>query len=201
MMKNTAPNYKRLEIIVSRFDVSNEFGLLQDTDISSGMAILQGLIDDEHSKVQKKHKEPIEGKFDIEFDYDFTLKAPDIVSCSESSYVIGDRWSPSDAPDVDDRRKSNLIKSSGIVDSVDTYYLDYTDSLMYNLSIIHQNPNPFITTFTGIAVLADLMKKETIVLWDDEMGKWQGNKIEYEFKQHFFSDRGCKLVHINEFKL
>lgn len=138
---------------------------------------------------------------DFEFDYDFTLQTPNIISCFESAYVVGDRWSPSDAPDVDDRRKSNLIKSSGMVDDLETYYLDYEDGLLYNLSIIKQNPNPFITTFTGIGILADLMKKDTYILWDEDMRFWNGGTVEDDYRLHYWTNRNSKLVYIKDFKI
>ena len=138
---------------------------------------------------------------DIEFDSDFTLQVPNIITCSDTAYVVGDRWSPSDAPDVDDRRKSNLIKASGVIDNLDTYYLDYADGLMYNLSIIKQNPNPFITTFTGIGILADLMKKDTYVLWDEDMRFWNGGTVEDDHRLHYWTNRNSKLVYIRDFRI
>ena len=138
---------------------------------------------------------------DFEFDPDFTLQVPNIITCSDTAYVVGDRWSPSDAPDVDDRRKSNLIKASGVIDNLDTYYLDYADGLMYNLSIIKQNPNPFITTFTGIGILADLMKKDTYVLWDEDMRFWNGGTVEDDYRLHYWTNRNSKLMYIRDFKV
>lgn len=140
-------------------------------------------------------------KLDFEFDHDFTLKLPWMNAPHTNKYIIGDRWSPKDAPDVDDRRKSNLIKESGVVDGLDTFYLDYNDSLVYNLCLINDNPNPFITTFTGIGILADLMKKETYILWDEDMRFWNGGTVDDDYRLHYWTNRNSKLVYIKDFKL
>ena len=139
---------------------------------------------------------------DFEFDYDFTLKLPwTNAPTTDLKFIVGDRWSPKDAPDVDDRRKSNLIKESGVVDNLDTLYLDYNDSLLYNLCLINDSPNPFITTFTGIGILADLMKKDTYILWDEDMRFWNGGTVEDDYRLHYWTNRNSKLVYIKDFKL
>lgn len=136
---------------------------------------------------------------DYEIDNDFVLKIENLNLDVADKTIIGDRWSPNDAPDVDTRRKSNLIKDSGVIDESKSHYLDYTKDLMYNCNLIRYSHAPFITTFTGIGIVADLMYKETVVLWDEDMRNWQGWGVEHDFKLHYYQNRNSKLVNINDY--
>ena len=142
--------------------------------------------------------------YNIEYkiDDDFELLIPKYdIDYHENKIIVGDRWSPKDAPDVDVRRKSNLIEESEILPKDSCFYLDYSADLLYNCSLIKYNSGPFVTTFTGIGIVADLMKKETYVLWDEDMRNWQGWGVEYDFKMHYYRDRNSKLVYIKDFNL
>ena len=110
--------------------------------------------------------------------------------------LVGDRWSTKDAPDVDDRRLSNLIESSGILDGLPTHYLDYTKDLVYNCNLINYSNRPLVTTFTGIAIMADLMKKRTIVVYDDDMVNWNNKPIMATFDAHFYKNRKSSVYYI-----
>jgi len=139
--------------------------------------------------------------FTLYNDDDFKLQIPKLdIDYHEEKMIVGDRWSPKDAPDVDTRRYSNLIESSGIIDRNKAVYLDYNNDLLYNCALIKYNPNPFVTTFTGIGILADLMKKDLYVLWDEDMRTWQGLPVEHDFDLHYYKDRGAKLKYIRDFK-
>lgn len=139
-------------------------------------------------------------KLNIESDDDFELKIPklDIDYCNDM-LIVGDRWSSKDAPDVDIRRYSNLIESSEIIPKEKAHYLDYKKDLIYNCSLIKYNKSPFITTFTGVGVLADLMKKDCYILWDEDMRDWQGWGVELCHKIHFYQNRKSKLVYMKDF--
>jgi hypothetical protein len=140
-------------------------------------------------------------KLDLESDDNFELQIPKYdIDYHSDKLIIGDRWSPKDAPDVDERRYSNLIETSEIIPHKKGFCLDYTNELLYNCSLIKYNTNAFVTTFTGIAVLADLMKKDSYILWDEDMRNWQGWDIEHVFKMHFYQDRESKLVYLKDFK-
>lgn len=142
-------------------------------------------------------KSTYNGKYEI--DDDFELQVPKLeINYHADKVIIGDRWSPSDAPDVDDRRKSNLL--TNIISTDKSLFLDYGNDLVYNCSLIKYNPNPFISTITGISVLSDLMKKDTYVLWDDDMRIWQGNPIEHVRDRHYYRNRLTKLMYIKDFK-
>jgi len=139
---------------------------------------------------------------DFQVDDDFELKVPRSLEKVEvldsSTVIVGDRWSTKDAPDVDDRRLSYLIEGSGVLKSLPTHYLDYTKDLVYNCNLIKQNNHrPFVTTFTGIAILADLMKLKTVVLYDDDMINWNNKPILHTFDAHFYKDRKSSVCYIN----
>lgn len=138
--------------------------------------------------------------FDV--DDDFLLKTPDIeLEPMQDLYVLGDRWDNTQDPDVDSRRKTRVLQDSGRFDSEKVIYLDYHNTIFYNAALIKQSKNPFITTFTGIGILADLMGKETYVLWDDDMEFWDGRPVQYDFKRHYYGNRNSKLRYIKYFNL
>lgn len=141
-------------------------------------------------------------KIDIKIDNDFELFVPEFQQTHEydHNHLIGDRWSPNQAPDVDDRRKSDLLRSSGLFNDEKFKYLDYNENLVYNCSLIKHNPNPLYTTFTGIGILADLMNKETYILYDDDVAMWDGKPIEYSYNLHYIKNRKSKLRYIKSFK-
>ena len=142
-------------------------------------------------------------QFEFEFDSEFELQVPWFgdVDYKENTFIVGDRWSSEDAPDVDNRRLSNLIKAYDKFNDEKYTYLNYNDHLLYNLSLIKFNSNPVLTTFTGIGILSDLMKKETIVLWDDDMRMWQGKPVTDDYRLHYWTNRNSKLEYIKDFNI
>jgi hypothetical protein len=149
--------------------------------------------------VVHKYGNFLKGNYKIDFviDDDFELQVPEMaVEDVRDKILVGDRWSTKDAPDVDDRRLSNLIEGSGILDGLPTHYLDYTKDLVYNCNLIKYNNRPLVTTFTGIAIMADLMKKRTIVVYDDDMINWNNKPIMATFDAHFYKDRKASVSYI-----
>lgn len=139
---------------------------------------------------------------DFEVDDDFEIRVfPGFVDGVTDKTIIGDRWSPIQDPSLDTRRKTNVIEHGVTPDTSKVFYLDYSKPIMYNLNIIKNNPNPFITTFTGIGIIADLMNKETIVGWDEDMRTWDGHPVEFDFSRHYYGNRKSKLVHVKDIKL
>jgi hypothetical protein len=141
-------------------------------------------------------------KLDVKMDNDFILHVPHFFELDkfDEKYLVSDRWAPSDAPDVDDRRKSNLLKSSGLFDDGKYLFLDYNNDLVYNCSLIKYNPNPLYTTFTGTGILADLMNKEVFILYDDDVVNWDNKPIQYSYDLHYIKNRKSKLRYIKDFK-
>jgi hypothetical protein len=155
-----------------------------------------------NSGIAHRYANFIKQNYNIPFtiDDDFQLQVPLVpIEDVQNKILVGDRWAPKDAPDVDDRRLSNLIEGSGILNELDTSYLDYTKDLVYNCNLIKDNNKPFVTTFTGIAILADLMKKETVVLYDDDMINWNNKPIDEIFNDHFYLNRKTSVHYIKDF--
>jgi hypothetical protein len=140
-------------------------------------------------------------RVDIPVDDDFELSVSKLnIDFQENKLLVGDRWSPKDAPDVDDRRYSNMIESENIIPKEVAFYLDYSKDLVYNCSLIKYNPNPLITTFTGIGILADLMKKDVYILWGEDVRNWQGKPIDYSYHMHYYGDRKSVLQYVKDYK-
>lgn len=137
-------------------------------------------------------------KFDI--DEEFELNVPKLnIDFMQDKILVGDRWSSNEAPDVDTRRYSYMLRDSEILRNLRTHYLDYTKDLMYNCSLIKHNKNKFITTFTGIGILADLMRKNQYIIWGDDLYNWNNRPIQHSFDTHYFKNRNSKLVYIKDF--
>lgn len=138
----------------------------------------------------------------FEIDEDFELQVPKLgFNYLEDSIIVGDRWSVTEDSNLDTRRASYMIKDSGVLDNKKTHQLDYTKDLVYNCSLVKHNPNVFVTTFTGIGILADLMKKDQYILWGDDLRDWAGKPIEHSFELHYFKNRNSKLRYVKDFKL
>ena len=141
-------------------------------------------------------------KFDFEVDDNFILKYPNFdIEVDQTKSYCGDRWN---GPAIDDRRETNILSHLNNVN-----FLDYNNCLLKNCYIIGESKLPFITNFTGIGMIADLMNKETIVVWKAEDWKPEfrnGNDISWDngkninkiFEKHFYLNRKAKLVHAND---
>ena len=135
----------------------------------------------------------------LEVDDNFEIQVePMLVDYVRDKTIIGDRWSAKQDPSIDTRRFTNVVESGANPDPSKVHYLDYSKPIMYNLNLIKYNPNPFITTFTGIGIIADLMYKETIVCWDEDMRTWDGHPVEFDFIRHYYGNRNSKLVYVKD---
>lgn len=150
-------------------------------------------------------------KIPWEVDDDFELKViePECSGCmdaflndrgiSHDMFVVGDRWSQ-----VTDKRRNweILANSLKFIDGSKFYFLRFEDDLMTNAQIIKWSYKPFISTFTGAGMLADLLNKESLCLYDDSMcPTWNGAPIEYSYFKHYYFNRGSTLLHIDDPKL
>lgn len=135
-------------------------------------------------------------KLDFKVDDSFELQITDTpFEDFTGKYIIGDRWNHHT---IDTRRKTNVVRDGVNPDSDKVEYLDYNKSLMHNLNLIKYSKKPFITTFTGIGILADLMNKEMVVCWDEDMRMWDGHPVEYDFIRHYYGNRKSKLVYVKD---
>jgi hypothetical protein len=136
---------------------------------------------------------------DFEVDDDFELKVPKLdIDYHEDKIIMGDRWSEKEDPTIDARRKTYVLKDSGKFDDSKVHYLNYDDDVTKNVSLIKYNPNTFYTTFTGIGIVGDLLKKDLVVYWDDDVRMWDGHPVQYDFERHYYGDRNGKLVYIGD---
>ena len=141
-------------------------------------------------------------KLQFEVDDEFQIRYPNCDIELKDTYYVGDRWS---APDIDDRRETNVLAHLK-----DYEFLDYKNhDILTNCFIIKESTKPFITNFTGIGMIADLLKKECFVVWKAEDWKpefrrgdditWDnGKNIEKIFEKHFYLNRHARLVHATE---
>lgn len=131
---------------------------------------------------------------EFEVDDDFVLSVDETVEFMPSGTLVGDRMNHKD---MDQRRLSGVLKDSGKFDKC--WFLDYNQPMAVNAAYLKHTTKPIITTFTGISTIADLLKKETYILWGDDLKDWDNKPIEYSFNKHFYRDRKCKLMHLNDF--
>ena len=94
-------------------------------------------------------------------------------------YYCGDRWN---GPDIDVRfgRKTNTLTD---IDKVS--FLDYNDDVTKNVYLIKNCKPPFITCFTGVGIISDLLNKETLLLWTDDIENWANQTVNYSFEKHY----------------
>jgi hypothetical protein len=72
---------------------------------------------------------------------------------------------------------------------------------MRNAYIIKNSKHPFVSTFTGISGVADLLNKQQVVLWGDDIRNWDNKPISYSFEKHFYGNRNSKLMYLGDFEL
>lgn len=125
-------------------------------------------------------------------DDEFVLRVPDLDIEIPDMIHGGDRWN---GPDIDKRRESWTLSRFK-----DILFLNYENTMLENAYIIKNCKGPFISTFTGISVIADLLKKDQIILWGEDIRDWDNKPIEYSFRKHYYGDRNSKLMYIDDFE-
>lgn len=153
-----------------------------------------------HEKFIRDNYPQFEWEVDDKFLFRYVLDvfANESLWSAKNKYIVADRWSQI----VDKRRGWDTLKSSGLFDDPDKYYfLDFENQdLLTNVSLIANSQKPLITCLTAPSVIADLLYKDAIVLYDDEMTTWDNKTIQYLEWKHFYFDRNIKLVHLKDFK-
>ena len=142
-------------------------------------------------------------QYGLQFDVNdnFEIQFPDCDVKIKDTYYVGDRWNN---PDIDARRETNVLSYLS-----DYEFLDYNNDILTNCYIIKNSKKPFITNFTGIGMIADLLNKECYVVWKAEDWKeefrvgddvsWDnGKNIDKVFEKHFYLNRKAKLVHAKD---
>lgn len=143
-------------------------------------------------------EEYFRGKYNINFevDDDFVLNVPEVED--PGKFLVGDRMMH---VSMDQRRKFNVLEHSGKFPLDKCQFIDYNQPMAYNAALIRATSKPLFTTFTGISVIADLLKKEQVVLWGDDIRDWDNKPIEYSFNKHFYRDRNSKLMYLGDFDI
>lgn len=136
---------------------------------------------------------------DFEVDDNFTFKVPPNVTKSDDRYfLVGDRMFH---PEMDQRRAFNVLRDSGKFPLHRCSFLDYNKPIVEIASIIKNTKKPIFTTFTGISTLVDLLNKEAVIIWGDDLKDWDNKPIDYSFNKHFYRDRKCKLMYLGDFDI
>lgn len=135
----------------------------------------------------------VRDSYGLEFEVDdsFRLKVPDLGIAVPAGVHAGDRWARSAV--TDGRRKALVLEHLPIPN-----FIDFGRDMLENAYIISRAQPPFISTFTGVSNIADLLGVEHIVAWEDSMSNWDGRPIEYSFRKHYYADRSGRLMHVNE---
>jgi|694.fasta_scaffold82225_2 hypothetical protein len=100
--------------------------------------------------------------------------------------IIIDRWS------------NNILRGMGCFKSEDYYWLDYSNSISYNINICLK-AKKVIATSTGLPVLLDLFNKEFDLIWFD------ANYVDLFIdgigghKEFFFPERNSKLFYYKDY--
>ena len=129
--------------------------------------------------------------FDV--DQNFIVRVPDYSMEVSNSILCGDRW-VSDR--MDTRRNSNVLCEFDKLT-----FLDFSKPLLENSYIIKNNSTIFVSTFTGVSILADLLNKPQYVVWQDELANWDNKPIAESFAKHYFKDRNSRLINIKDFRV
>ena len=139
----------------------------------------------------------LKGNYDFEYeiDDDFILTVPDL-ECPTDLYLVGDRTFHRDS---DQRRKFNVLKDSEEFTLNKVYFLDYNLPVATNAAYIKASKKPLLTTFTGISVVSDLLKHNTVVIYGEDIANWDDKHISYSYNKHFYRDRNCALIALDEF--
>ena len=138
---------------------------------------------------------------EFEVDDDFTVKTPEYDIDVKDSYYVGDRWA---VGEIDTRRETHILSHL-----TNCEFIDFDRTMLENAYIIKNLTKPFITNFTGVGMLADLLNKELYCVWKAEDWKpehrvgndvsWDnGKNINQVFEKHFYLNRKSKLIHASK---
>ena len=138
---------------------------------------------------------------EFEVDDDFTVKTPEYDITVKDSYYVGDRWA---VGEIDTRRETHILSHL-----TNCEFIDFDRTMLENAYIIKNLTKPFITNFTGVGMLADLLNKELYCVWKAEDWKpehrvgndvsWDnGKNINQVFEKHFYLNRKAKLIHASK---
>jgi len=140
-------------------------------------------------------------RMEFEVDDDFIVKTPEYDIDVKDSYYVGDRWA---VGEIDTRRETHILSHLSNCE-----FIDFDRTMLENAYTIKNLTKPFITNFTGVGMLADLLNKELYCVWKAEDWKpehrvgndvsWDnGKNIDQVFEKHFYLNRKAKLIHASK---
>ena len=97
-------------------------------------------------------------------------------------------------PIVIDRTLNNTMRTHNLFNSDEYYWLDFSNSLSYNINICIKTNQPIYSTFTGLPIILDLFNIEQTLIWFDDVPGKQA------FDWHYFPERKTKLIYYKDFK-
>ncbi len=116
----------------------------------------------------------------VECDYnkDFELHIPNLTNQEDLDFysnkiIVGDRMSNA----LDRRRSHHLLRRSCRFEGSDYFYVNETFPFLVNCAIIKASKHPFHSTWTGISIIANMMNKELILYYDDQIEQWPKNTV------------------------
>ena len=121
-------------------------------------------------------------------DRNLILKVPEIEIPEDiiNKKIIIDRWG------------SNILDDMGWFKSEEYYWIDYSNSISYNINICLK-AKKVIATFTGLPILLDLFNKEFDLIWFD------ANYVDLYIdgigahKEFYFPERNSKLFYYKDY--
>jgi hypothetical protein len=143
-------------------------------------------------------------KMEFNVDDDFIVKTPNFDIEVKDTYYVGDRWA---VGEIDTRRETHILSHL-----TNYEFIDFDRPMLENAYIIKNLTKPFITNFTGVGMLADLLDKELYCVWkaedwkpehrvgDNDVSWDNGKNINQVFEKHFYLNRKGKLVHASDLK-
>ena len=124
-------------------------------------------------------------QFNYNIDRNLTLKVADIFIPEELLC----------RPVVIERTFNNTMRNHGLFDNNNFYWLDFSNTISYNINICLKTKQPIYSTFTGLPIILDLFNvKQTLIWFDDVPG-------EQAYDWHYFPERNTRLVYYKDFKI
>lgn len=158
------------------------------------------LIDHRPSETQR-YQISFNSLFGTSCDDSFELKVPekylqmDLPDLSKK-LIVFDRVQQEQS---DTRRAFGLIS---VLELDNAHSIDINDDLGYNLALVKSTVEPILGTFTGMAVLCDLAWKNQLLLYNQDLWKWDGTEnMDELFRRHFYTNRKTEMSHFADFLL
>ena len=209
LIRDDMKKFKGIKDFLMYQDIFNSVEYFSDVFVYGNIMILSSWTREDKGNPNRpietcRYENWLKDNYNLDFQVDdnFIIKYPQFdIEVDQTKSYCGDRWN---GPDIDDRRECNVLSYLNNVN-----FLDYNDCLLKNCYIIGESKLPFITNFTGIGMISDLMNKETLVVWKAEDWKpefrngndvsWDnGKNINKVFEKHFYLNRKARLVHAND---